>query len=109
MRMTRRRRIEAVVLALEEQMRTLQSLGLKDSAFLVRVAWLDLRCRNDRISERELKSLCDRVSGNADDTEARPAKPSRKKAPPAPPRKRSRTSGKVIDMRAWRTRVLSGR
>ena len=120
MSVTRRDRIERIIKGLEEQMRALKAVGLHDCASLVRIAWLDLRRRNDRISIRELQALCDRVTDNQDDlaTAVRDFKSGRK-----PPRgisqkkavkssvqrpatgKRSKKSAHIIDIQAWRSRI----
>jgi len=60
-RATRRERIAAVIAALEAQMRALKSLGLSESASLVHMAWLDLKCRSERISGEELQRFCERI------------------------------------------------
>ncbi|HWA91418.1 MAG TPA: hypothetical protein VG889_15385 [Rhizomicrobium sp.] len=101
-------------------MRALKAIGLDDCASLVRIAWLDLRRRNDRISIRELQALCNRVTdgpaGLQLDKKAprRAAKkaPRGKKASAAKPparktaaAKRQSKSAHIIDMQAWRSRI----
>lgn len=60
-RATRQERIATVVAALEEQLRALKSLGLSESESLLRIAWLDLKCRSERITGEELQGLCERI------------------------------------------------
>lgn len=115
MRVTRRDRIEKIINALEEQMRALKSLGLHDCASLVRIAWLDLRRRNDRISIRELQALCDRVANDPEKTTlSKRAKKGRRKgvkkstgSSATRTAKRPRKSAHIIDMQAWRSRIPS--
>jgi hypothetical protein len=96
MRLTRREKIEKIIKVLEEQMRALKSVGLQDCASLVRIAWLDLRRRNDRISIRELQALCNRVMDEPE--EEKPGKTATKPS-------RRRKSARIIDMQAWRSRI----
>ena len=96
--MTRRERIEKVIAALEEQMRVLKSIGLENCASLVRIAWLDLRCRNDRISMQELRVLCDHVTDEPEKKTRRVRSRSTKKA------RRPKQSARIIDMSKWRER-----
>jgi len=63
MRITRRDRIANIVKVLEEQMRILESMGLAESASLLRITWLDLKRRDGSISIEELEALCVRISG----------------------------------------------
>jgi hypothetical protein len=63
MRITRRERIANIVKVLEEQMRILESMGLVESASLLRITWLDLKRRDGSISVEELEALCARISG----------------------------------------------
>ena len=63
MRITRRDRIANIVKVLEEQMRVLESMGLAESASLLRITWLDLKRRDGSISIEELEALCVRISG----------------------------------------------
>jgi hypothetical protein len=79
-------------------MRVLKSIGLENCASLIRIAWLDLRCRNDRISMQELRVLCDHVTDEP-----------KKKAPRARSRgikkpRRPKQSARIIDMGKWRER-----
>lgn len=62
MRMTRRDRVDAIIKVLEDQLRTLEALGLAESASLLRVIWLDLKCRNGGVSPEELEAFCACVS-----------------------------------------------
>jgi len=96
--MTRRERIEKVIAALEEQMRALKSIGLASCASLVRIAWLDLRCRNDRISIQELKVLCDHITDEPEMEPRRVRSRSTKKV------RRPKQSARIIDMSKWRER-----
>ena len=96
-------------------MRALKSIGLHDCASLVRIAWLDLRRRNDRISIRELQALCDRVANDPEKTPSKRAfgtkkghrKGVKKSAGSGPAGKRSKKSAHIIDMQAWRSRIPS--
>ena len=96
--MKRRDRIEKVIAALEEQMHVLKSIGLTSCASLVRMAWLDLRCRNDRISLQELKVLCDNITDEPGKKKPRVRSRSTAKA------RRPKQSARIIDMSKWRER-----
>jgi hypothetical protein len=100
MRVTRRERVEKVIKALEDQINALKSIGLHDCASLIRIAWLDLRRRNDRISIKELQALCDRVTGGPQETMPAVPKKSPRRAAEKP-----KKSARIIDMRAWRSRI----
>jgi hypothetical protein len=62
MRVTRRDRVTEIAVVLEEQMRILESIGLAESASLLRIAWLDLKRRDGSISIEELEAFCARIS-----------------------------------------------
>jgi len=113
--MTRHDRIEGIIKILEEQICTLKSIGLCKSASLLRIAWLDLRRRNDRISIRELQALCDNATRVADEgTNKRRAVSVRKtsggkpsKIPKTANRRASSSktkfsSARIINMQEWR-------
>ena len=110
MGVTRRTRIERIAQALEEQMRALRSLGLAESASLVRIAWLDLRCRNDRISKQELRALCDHLCDEPEASEPRNksndnnAAPRAKRAAVRSRGKRPRKPAEIISIDLWRAR-----
>jgi hypothetical protein len=65
MRVTRRNRVGSVMDVLAEQTRILESIGLAESASLLRIAWLDLKRRTGSISVEELDAVCSRISGTS--------------------------------------------
>ena len=62
MQVTRRNRVGAIMEVLAEQTRILESIGLAESASLLRIAWLDLKRRTGSISIEELEAVCARIS-----------------------------------------------
>jgi hypothetical protein len=54
-----------IIEALEKQMQILESIGLVESAALLRIAWLDLKCRSERVPIAELEAFCVRIAGTS--------------------------------------------
>jgi hypothetical protein len=52
-----------IIETLEKQMQILESIGLTESASLLRIAWLDLECRKGCFSIAELEAFCARIAG----------------------------------------------
>ncbi len=65
MRVKRRDRVTEIAGVLEEQMRILESIGLAETASLLRIAWLDLKRRHGSISMEELEAVCARISATS--------------------------------------------
>jgi hypothetical protein len=64
-----------IIETLEKQMQVLESIGLAESASLLRIAWLDLKCRNERVSVAEFEAFCARIAGAARRKAARTVTP----------------------------------
>jgi hypothetical protein len=62
MRVADRGRVGKAIKVLEEQVRILESIGLEETASLLRIAWLDLKRRDGRVTIEELEDFCIRIS-----------------------------------------------
>lgn len=65
MRIADRARVGKAIKVLEEQVRILESIGLEETASLLRIAWLDLKRRDGRVTIEELEDFCIRISAAA--------------------------------------------